>query len=55
MSKAPATRTVYHPTIDDVSYVVLESDASTWKDAGWRLTEPSKTTSTTSTKAADSK
>lgn len=54
MSKAPATRTVYHPTIDDVSYEVLESDASSWKDAGWRLTEPS-TTSTTSTKAADSK
>lgn len=53
MSKAKATKVVYHPSITGVSYEVADSDAGSWKDAGWRFTDPAK--STTTTKAADSK
>jgi hypothetical protein len=50
MSKTPTTKTVFHPTIAGVTREV--EDAKSWTDAGWRLTDPSKTTTT---KAADSK
>lgn len=51
------SKTVLHPTIPDVSYVVDDSAASSWKDAGWRFTDPTTDTkeATPTPKATDSK
>lgn len=47
-------RTVFHPSIAGVTREV--EDTESWKAAGWRLTDPAaKTTTSTTTKAADSK
>lgn len=34
------SKRVFHPTIPDVSYEVEDGDAGSWKDAGWRFTDP---------------
>ena len=56
MTRAKAkTKTVFHPTLAGVTREVDESTAGSWKDAGWRFTEPGKATETVTPKAADSK
>lgn len=52
MSKAPVTKTVYHPSIAGVTREV--EDSKPWTEAGWKSSDPAKSTTTT-TKAADSK
>jgi len=37
-------RTVYHPTLHDVSRDVPDGDVESWRDAGWRLTKPRPST-----------
>jgi hypothetical protein len=46
------TRTVYHPSITGVTRDVEETDS--WKAAGWRLTDPAKTTTTAKAESAKS-
>jgi hypothetical protein len=33
-------RTVYHPTLPDVTHEVEDAQVDDWKAAGWRLTKP---------------
>ena len=34
------TKTVFHPVLAGVKFEVPEGNASGWKDAGWRFTDP---------------
>lgn len=45
-------KTVYHPTIPDLSYEVDESVVDEWKEAGWRLSKPRPQSGDTETAAA---
>lgn len=40
---SPKTKTVHHPTFKGVKREVPEAEVSKWKDAGWRLSEPTST------------
>lgn len=34
------SRTVYHPTLDNVSSTVAADQVARWRKAGWRLKKP---------------
>lgn len=42
MAKNTGPVTVYHPTLEGISYVVPAADAQRWADAGWRKTPLTK-------------
>ena len=42
MSDEPQFRTVYHPDFPDHTREVPKADVEVWKEAGWRLSAPSK-------------
>ena len=44
MAKSQGPVTVYHPTLEDVSYEVPTADADAWVKQGWRKTKPSADT-----------